>query len=249
MDLLELYDVITFYINQFMLPILAIACVVMGIIIICTKEKAVKLLGAYILADSLAGIFNYIYLALARNSGDVFLSSSAQMKNIIVLILSWCVFTVLFMFVKFRYNTRVYYLYIMIGLFVFFSFLAIAAGFIWNRFFSPEYTRQYSYLYSILTIMKSLAVSTVFLIIFMKNRFKEPDLKILWVFQLLAIIVPVVYILVNLTGILLVNNDTLETRDMLDRTYLSVQNMSMFIMPALSIYILVKGKRPALEIV
>ena len=117
-------------------------------------------------------------------------------------------------------------------------------------FDNPE---QYSYLYTTITQIIGLAFSTVWLIIFIKNRYKENELKLLWLGRAL-IVASAVFSLVNSFYMFFALNGNPSYADRFDaqEIYASSLMIGSLVADALNllmnIYIVAKGRKASKDI-
>ncbi len=169
------------YLYMFGRPAIMVVNLILGIVIICTKEKITKLFGATITIVSIGGILDVLYqfgLMLFGSAGTVVTFADVHSCVSIALGIASGVF--LYLYVKNRYGTK---LITGIILLVGGNTVSTVIAFIVGRFITPDSfdnPSQFSYfLFSITTIFM-LAFPIAWLIIFLKNRHKENELKSLW---------------------------------------------------------------------
>ena len=236
------------YLYMFGRPAIMVVNLILGIVIICTKEKITKLFGATITIGSIGGILDVLYqfgLMLFGSAGTVVTFADVHSCVSIALGIASGVF--LYLYVKNRYGTK---LITGIILLVGGNTMSTVIAFIVGRFITPDSfdnPSQFSYfLFSITTIFV-LAFPIAWLIIFLKNRHKENELKSLWIVKAIGVADTLfnlslnLYMFFALSGVSAIDSysvqDNIEKYQIIGVLVFAVLNLLM------SIYVVAKGRK------
>ena len=236
------------YLYMFGRPAIMVVNLILGIVIICTKEKITKLFGAVITIGSIGGILDVLYqfgLMLFGSAGTVVTFADVHSCVSIALGIASGVF--LYLYVKNRYGTK---LITGIILLVGGNTMSTVIAFIVGRFITPDSfdnPSQFSYfLFSITTIFM-LAFPIVWLIIFLKNRHKENELKSLWIVKASGVADTLfnlslnLYMFFALSGVSAIDSysvqNNIEKYQIIGILVFAVLNLLM------SIYVVAKGRK------
>ena len=176
------------YLYMFGRPAIMVVNLILGIVIICTKEKITKLFGAVITIGSIGGILDVLYqfgLMSFGSAGTVVAFADVHSCLSIALGIASGVF--LYLYVKNRYGTK---LITGIILLVGGKTMSTVIAFIVGRFITPDSfdnPSQFSYFLFSITTISVLAFPIAWLIIFLKNRHKENELKSLWIVEAIGV--------------------------------------------------------------
>ena len=190
----DLSTMILLYVYMFGRPIIMVAGLILGIVIICTKEKITKLFGASITISSFSGILNAGYELGYRFVTTETVAAFAYVKTIAMIVIGFASGVFLYLYAKKRYGTKLITgLILIIGG----NVTSTVINVIFAKIFSVvdfENPSQYSYLLTAVTNILMIGFPIVWLIIFFKNRHKENELRFLWLERVL----PVVSMIFNL---------------------------------------------------
>jgi hypothetical protein len=230
-------------------PAIMVVNLILGIVIICTKEKITKLFGAAITIGSIVGILDGLYqfgLRLFGSAGTVVTFANVYSYMSIALGIASEVF--LYLYVKNRYGTK---LITGIILLIGGNTMSTVIAFIVGRFITPDSfdnPSQFSYfLFSITTIFM-LAFPIAWLIIFLKNRHKENELKLLWFERAITVAEALFSLILNIYMFFALNGTTsvrdlniaqvnIEKYQIIGVLVFAVLNLLM------SIYVVAKGRK------
>ena len=183
----DLSTMILLYVYMFARPIIMVVGLVLGIVIICTKEKVTKLFGASITISSLSGILNAGYEVGYRFVTTETVAVFAYVQSIAMIVIGFASGVFLYLYARERYGTKLITgLILIIGG----NVTSTVINVIFAKIFSVvdfENPAQYSYLLTAITNILVIAFPIVWLIIFFKNRHKENELKFLWLERILPV--------------------------------------------------------------
>ena len=238
---------ILLYLYYFGRPVIMIAGLVLGIVIICTKDKITKLLGAMIMIGMINSLMDAVYVVGLHFVGIETVMVLANAKNILSILFGFAVSIILYIYAKKRYGTKLITGIILIagG-----NILSSVFGFIFNKVASniDFDSAQYGYLMSIISLITALVFSTVWFIIFFKNRHKENELKLLW-FDKALNVAACIFSLVNNICMLFAFNGTPSHADIYEtqisnNTILMIGSLVFVVLNLLmNIYIVAKGRK------
>ena len=240
---MDLLIVLSYYLSEYGKPALYAAALVLGIIIICIKDKATKLLGIWIAACALGNILDVIYVLLARYGGAVFLSRFALYKSVMAFVFSTAAVVLLFLYAKLRYGVSssllIVLLSVKLGSTLIIRFL-MQSVFSYNRIGDVV---NYGYFSSVLNLIPGIAVAVILFIIFIKNKHKETELKLLWLSPLSSVIATTLFFFMY--SALLFNKSTVysKTENFVEYVVLFASVTLAVIQLMFSIYILKNGRK------
>jgi hypothetical protein len=230
-------------------PAIMVVNLILGIVIICTKEKITKLFGATITIGSIGGILEVLYQFGLRLFGSVeTVVTFANVYSYMSIALEIASGVFLYLYVKNRYGTK---LITGIILLIGGNTMSAVIAFIVGRFITPDSfdnPSQSSYfLFSITTIFM-LAFPIAWLIIFLKNRHKENELKSLWLERAIGVADTLFNLSLNLYMFFALNGTTsvrdlniaqvnIEKYQVIGILVFCVLNLLM------SIYVVAKGRK------
>lgn len=237
------------YLYMFGRPAIMVVNLILGIVIICTKEKITKLFGAAITIGSIGGILDVLYQFGLRLFGSVeTVVTFANVNSYVSIVLGIASEVFLYLYVKNRYGTK---LITGIILLIGGNTMSTVIAFIVGRFITPDSfdnPSQSSYfLFSITTIFM-LAFPIAWLIIFLKNRHKENELKSLWLERAIGVADTLFNLSLNLYMFFALNGTTsvrdlniaqvnIEKYQIIGVLVFAVLNLLM------SIYVVAKGRK------
>ncbi len=237
------------YLYMFGRPAIMVVNLILGIVIICTKEKITKLFGATITIGSIGGILEVLYQFGLRLFGSVeTVVTFANVYSYMSIALEIASGVFLYLYVKNRYGTK---LITGIILLIGGNTMSAVIAFIVGRFITPDSfdnPSQSSYfLFSITTIFM-LAFPIAWLIIFLKNRHKENELKSLWLERAIGVADTLFNLSLNLYMFFALNGTTsvrdlniaqvnIEKYQVIGILVFCVLNLLM------SIYVVAKGRK------
>ncbi len=229
-------------------PAIMVVNLILGIVIICTKEKITKLFGATITIGSIGGILDVLYqfgLMLFGSAGTVVTFADVHSCVSIALGIASGVF--LYLYVKNRYGTK---LITGIILLVGGNTMSTVIAFIVGRFITPDSfdnPSQFSYFLFSITAIFMLAFPIAWLIIFLKNRHKENELKSLWIVKAIGVADTLfnlslnLYMFFALSGVSAIDSYSIEVNiekyQIIGVLVFAVLNLLM------SIYVVAKGRK------
>ena len=184
-----------------------VAGLVLGIVIICTKDNITKLLGAMITSGSISGLIKAAYDVGLRFVGAQTVMALTNAFSITSILFAFVSSIFLYIYAKKRYGTK-----LITGI------ILIAGGNILSSVFAVIFNKvatnidfdnpaQYSYLFNTITLITGLAFSTVWLIIFIKNRYKENELKLLWLGRAVGVASTALNLVINIFMVFALNGN------------------------------------------
>ena len=241
------------YLYYFGRPAILVAGLVLGVVIICTKDNITKLLGAMITIGSISGLIRAAYDIVIHFAGMETMNIFAKTNNTAQILFNVASGVLLYLYAKKRYGTK---LVTGIILIVVAPTLSSVFAVIFNKvaanidFDNPA---QYSYLYTTITLIIGLAFSTIWLIIFFKNRHKENELKLLWLGRAWGVASTAFNLVISIFMLFALNGnpshhdiyDAQAIRDeilMISTLVVGVLNLLM------NIYVVVKGRKASKNI-
>ena len=241
------------YLYYFGRPAILVAGLVLGVVIICTKDNITKLLGAMITIGSISGLIRAAYDIVIHFAGMETMNIFAKTNNTAQILFNVASGVLLYLYAKKRYGTK---LVTGIILIVGGHTLSPVFAVIFNKvatnidFDNPA---QYSYLFNTITLITGLAFSTVWLIIFIKNRYKENELKLLWLGRAVGVASTALNLVINTFMIFALNGNT-SYADRFDAydIYATSLMIGSLVADALNllmnIYVVVKGRKASKNI-
>ena len=239
---MNLYTVILMYLYFYGMPVIAAANIILAIVIICTKEKVTKLLGACAVFSGVSSLISSLYQLMIRYAGMDSISKLATFNNVSVIILGIASGIFLSLYVNKRYGTKIYIGIILIAIG---SLLSMLIRVIIGRFLPPgkfDSVEMYSYFMMLLSLLPVLAADIVWFVIFIKNRVKENDLKFVWLMRLFSLIGAAANFMYYLSSMATVQNSYSIARDN-SMFLVFVAIFGAFAITAIEIYILIKGRK------
>lgn len=249
----DLGGTVLLYLYYFGRPAILVTGLALGIVIICTKDNITKLLGAMITIGSISGLIRAAYEIVIHFAGMETMNIFTKTNNTAQILFNVASGVLLYLYAKKRYGTK-----LVTGIILIVGGQTLSSVFavIFNKvatnidFDNPA---QYSYLYTTITQIIGLAFSTVWLIIFIKNRYKENELKLLWLGRAL-IVASAVFSLVNSFYMFFALNGNPSYADRFDaqEIYSSSLMIGSLVVDVLNllmnIYIVVKGRKASKNI-
>ena len=249
----DLGGTVLLYLYYFGRPVILVTGLALGIVIICTKDNITKLLGAMITIGSISGLIKAAYDVGLRFVGAQTAMALTNAFSITSTLFAFVSSIFLYLYAKKRYGTKlVTGIILIVGGHTLSSVFAVLFNKVATNIYfdNPE---QYSYLYTTITQIIGLAFSTVWLIIFIKNRYKENELKLLWLGRAL-IVASAVFSLVNSFYMFFALNGNPSYADRFDaqEIYASSLMIGSLVADALNllmnIYIVAKGRKASKDI-
>lgn len=249
----DLGGTVLLYLYYFGRPAILVTGLVLGIVIICTKDKITKLLGAMITIGSISGLIGAAYEIGIHFAGMETMIIFAKTNSIAQILFSVASGVLLYLYAKKRYGTKlVTGIILIVGGHTLSSVFAV----IFNKvatnidFDNPA---QYSYLFNTITLITGLAFSTVWLIIFIKNRYKENELKLLWLGRAVGVASTALNLVINIFMVFALNgNPSYADRFDAQEIYAASLMIGSLVADALNllmnIYIVVKGRKASKNI-
>ena len=241
------------YLYYFGRPAILVAGLALGVVIICTKDNITKLLGAMITIGSISGLIGAAYDIGIHFAGMETMIIFSETNSIAQILFNVASVVLLYLYAKKRYGTK---LVTGIILIVGGHTLSPVFAVIFNKvatnidFDNPA---QYSYLFNTITLITGLAFSTIWLIIFFKNRHKENELKLLWLGRALGVASTAFNLVISIFMIFAVNgNPSYADRFDAQEIYAASLMIGSLVADALNllmnIYIVVKGRKASKDI-
>ncbi len=248
--MLDIFAKVVLGINLFGKPILAVLTLIFGILIICNSDKITKFLGIFFTANSIGTIVTSIFTLLTMIPGITLGPVPSTVLPFVTIPVSAVVMLSMFLYAKYRYGTKMYLLYIMAGIIAGGAAMVAILTPLISNLVSVEEGIRVSYISSVLSILNSMAVTVMLLLIYFKDRKKEDKLKIFWVYHLITLIFGIYSLVINLIAAIAISSfSQIDLRTMLELFMLIGSELAMFVMPVFAVYVFVKCRRPALEIV
>lgn len=249
----DLATTILLYLYVFGRPVIILTSLILGIVIICSKEKITKLFGALLTLGSIGPFLGVLYEIGLRNIGSREATVTlANAQSIISIVLGLGSGVFLYLYAKKRYGTKLITGIILIvgGNIANFLIRLIIGNIIDpGDFDNPS---QFPYLLGSITNICFLAFPIVWLIIFLKNRHKENELKFLW----LEIVINLAETLFTLSMNLYLFFALFGTSSLVDESIakVSIENYQIIGILVLcvlnllmNIYVVVKGRKASTD--
>lgn len=244
---------VLFYYYYFGRPAILVAGLALGIVIICTKDNITKLLGAMITCGSISGLIEVAYDVGLRFVGAQTAMALTNAFNFTSILFSFVSSIFLYFYAKKRYGTK-----LVIGIILIVGGRTLSSVFavIFDKvatnidFNNPA---QYSYLFYTITLITGLAFSTVWLIIFIKNRHKENELKLLWLGRAVGVASTALNLVINIFMIFALNGnpsyaDRFDAHEIYAASLMIVSLVADALNLLMNIYIVVKGRKASKNI-
>ncbi|MDO4420522.1 MAG: hypothetical protein Q4C15_00540 [Eubacteriales bacterium] len=226
---------------------------VLGIVIICTKDNITKLLGAMITIGSISGLIGVAYDIRIHFAGMETMIIIAETNSIAQILFNVASGVLLYLYAKKRYGTK-----LVTGIILIVGGPTLSSVFavIFNKvatnidFDNPA---QYSYLLNTITLITGLAFSTVWFIIFIKNRYKENELKLLWLGRAVGVASTALNLVISIFMLFALNGNP-SHHDIYDAQAISdeILMISTLVVGVLNllmnIYVVVKGRKASKDI-
>ena len=249
----DLGGTVLLYLYYFGRPAILVTGLALGIVIICTKDNITKLLGAMITIGSISGLIGVAYDIGIHFAGKETMIIFSETNSIAQILFNVASVVLLYLYAKKRYGTK---LVTGIILIVGGNTLSPVFAVIFNKvatnidFDNPA---QYSYLFNTITLITGLAFSTVWLIIFIKNRYKENELKLLWLGRAVGVASTALNLVINIFMVFALNgNPSYADRFDAQEIYATSLMIGSLVADALNllmnIYIVVKGRKASKDL-
>ena len=240
---MRLLDTLLYYEQIFIHPALLIASLIIGIIILCRKEKVTKFLGIWITCEAVFGILEGIYTLLMRYGGAEKTAHSAIYFRICEIALLCVAALALFLYAKFSYGTRN-----IVGVLIVVAqvLLAILLPYIYAGIIKPRSFRdpmQFYLILSCINLIPSFIVNILLLSVYFRNRSKEEDLKLLWTNHLIALVFLGIKLVMYLIGAVSVADHHKAMDNFISTGNLLLSVVSMFVLPFFAVYVLAYGRK------
>ena len=244
----DLSGMIILYLFYFGRPIIILAGLILGIVIICTKDKITKLLGVSITIGAVSSILNSVYDVGLRFISLETVMVFGYVRTFATIIFGFASGIFLYLYAKKRYGTK-----LITGIILIIGGNTISTVFtvIFSKLFTVsdfENPSQFSYLTSIITLVPSLAITIVWFIIFFKNRHKENELKLLWIDKAIRVVSAAISLGSNICLFIAVGGTTsfaeindIQVKDQLFQLNASLIFCILYLL--MNIYIVVKGRK------
>jgi hypothetical protein len=227
--------------------VIALACIVLAIIIICKKEKATKMLGISILMISSAVLVSFVLSLSYRGMREYFIAKSFSIfATLLTSFLNSAALLFIFLYATMRYRIKKFVIFFLIANRMCLGFII---SFLWQfpyrAFITTFNAFQYRYATSMLNMVPSIIETVILFAVFLANRPKERDLKLLFLKYLADLIIYVMILSAYIFAFIVLANykEPLEGDRILDIGLLIINYIRLIIMPAFTVYILVKGRR------
>ena len=248
----DLGGTVLLYLYYFGRPAILVTGLALGIVIICTKDNITKLLGAMITIGSISGLIKAAYDVGLRFVGSQTTMALTNVFSITSILFSVASGVLLYLYAKKRYGTKlVTGIILIVGGHTLSSVFAV----IFNKVASniDFDSAQYGYIFNTITLITGLAFSTVWLIIFIKNRYKENELKLLWLGRAVGVASTALNLVINIFMIFALNgNPSYADRFDAQEIYAASLMIGSLVADALNllmnIYIVVKGRKASKNI-
>lgn len=243
------YDIVNtmFYIVY---PMLMTACLVLGIIIICQKDRATKMLGIWVVVSAASGLIYLLFIFCAGFISKTDSAFFATARTVMTGILGYASIAAFFMYAKLRYKVKAYILIIILVCMVSSTFIINLS---WQFAFKTLYTEKNSlvlqFVRSIISIVPSVVENIIFLLVYLKNRPVEKELKLLYWWPVSVLICSALIVLVYTIGCFIPSYGSRRMRviDGVNSAVLILKLTDLIIFLLFAIYILVKGRRKQRE--
>ena len=243
------YDIVNtmFYIVY---PMLMTACLVLGIIIICQKDRATKMLGIWVVVSAASGLIFSLFILCAGFISKTDSAFFATARTVMTGILGYASIAAFFMYAKLRYKVKAYILIIILVSTVSLTFIINLS---WQFAFKTLYIGKNSlvlqFVNSIIGLIPSVVENIIFLLVYLKNRPVEKELKLLFLWPLSVLIYSALTILVYTVGCFIPSYGSSRIRviEGVNSAAVILKLMDLVIFLLFAIYILVKGRRKQSE--
>ena len=248
----DLGGTVLLYLYYFGRPAILVTGLALGVVIICTKDNITKLLGAMITIGSISGLIKAAYDVGLRFVGAQTVMALTNAFSITSILFAFVSSIFLYIYAKKRYGTK-----LITGI------ILIAGGNILSSVFAVIFNKvasnidfdsaQYGYIFNTITLITGLAFSTVWLIIFIKNRYKENELKLLWLGRAVGVASTALNLVINIFMVFALNgNPSYADRFDAQEIYATSLMIGSLVADALNllmnIYIVVKGRKASKDL-
>ena len=241
------------YLYYFGRPAILAAGLVLGVVIICTKDNITKLLGAMITIGSISGLIKAAYDVGLRFVGAQTAMALTNAFNITSILFAFVSSIFLYLYAKKRYGTKlVTGIILIVGGHTLSSVFAVIFSKVATNinFDNPA---QYSYLLNTITLITGLAFSIVWLIIFIKNRHKENELKLLWLGRAVGVASTALNLVISIFMFFTLNgnpshHDIYDAQAIRDEILMISTLVADALNLLMNIYIVVKGRKASKNI-
>ena len=237
------------YLYMFGRPAIFITSLVLGIVIICTKEKITKLFGASITIGSISGIVDVLYEFGLRFFGSMETAETfANVYSFVSIALGIASGVFLYLYAKKRYGTKLITgIILIVGSNTMYTVISLIVGI----FITPgdlDNPSQFSYLLRSITGICLLAFPITWLIIFLNNRHKENELKLLWLERAITVAAALFNLILNLYMFFALSGTTtvrdINIAQVSIEKYLVIGTLVFCVLNLLmSIYVVAKGRK------
>ena len=240
------YYGITNSLYYFIYPLLTIAILVLGIIIICKKDKATKMLGIWFAVSAASGLIYSLFILCAGFISKTDSAIFAAARTIMTGLLGYASIAAFFMYAKMRYKVKAYVLIIILAVSVSLSFIINISGeYVFRSVYTGNNSLVFQYVRSIFSIIPSVIENIILMIIYLKNKPVEKELKLLYLRPLSVLIVSALTTVVYTVGCFVTSNGSRRMRvsNGVGSVVVIITLLDLSIFLLFAIYVLVKGRR------
>ena len=241
---MDLFYSMLIYLYYFGRPVVLLAGLILSIIIICTKDRMTKLLGIWLIVSDIGGLLGSVYVLMIRFISRTEIAGRLSTFNTMVTAFLGIVGAVIFaLYAIKKYGFKLYWAIIMIAGS---SSIGVLLRLVLSKALTiKDFTSavQYNYILAVITAIPSLVVAVIWFIVFFKNKYKEKELKLLWLMPLYTLASYALNFIVNLYSFIYAAKDASLAQEQQMIVLLSESVVSMVISLLFNIYILVKGRK------
>ena len=218
--------------------VLNVLLLILGIVVVCVKDKATKNLGFWMLFTGIGGTLAGASNLLKTNGKVELFANTSFLFTLLGVLLTTVAYVFFFLYAKARYNAKGLLPIILIKLVGF--PISMVFAILLNPLVFSDKIDLYLFLSSISTTIFDIAVLIILTCIYMKNRSREVHLPRLWLVPLIQLVGFVVEIMVSLTVVIMSSSS-----GVCDMLSLLSSVLLMAVVPAFAVYILLKAPKPS----
>ena len=241
-DLLEIIAKCAMLLNRYGYPVLCVACIVMGILILIRKDNITKILGIWLVTSGVGSVFSLILQAVNSATDGEASSWLSGIDNAVAAVVSFAVIITFYLYAKYSYGVRGLVALIIIKLSAIPANILFAAisNAVSDNGFETGY-RMSCFRFAFILLF-DIAVYVIIFLAHFKNRGKESHLPKMYLVPLLSIISKFINIICNVI-FAFAGTGNGGLRDGVTLVMLIIADLFMFVVPAAGIYILRKGRK------
>ena len=222
--------------NTYGRTVLGVLLLILGIVVVCVKDKATKNLGFWMIISGINGMLGGISALLQTYGGVELYAKTSSLFTVLGVLLMTAAYVFFFLYAKARYSAKGLLPIILIKLAGF--PITMILTIVMNPLIFADKIDLYLFLSCIATSIFDIVVLIILTRIYMKNRSREEHLSNLWLVPLIQLIGFLFEILVSLIVVILPSSS-----GVCDMLSLISKVLLMVVVPVFAVYILIKAPK------